>query len=132
MGFRTGSYATVWSVEAKTDHWTKIRISTSKKNKDTGEYETDFSGFVDCRGTAVATKAAALKAMDRIKLGDVEVTNSYDKEKDVGFTNYKLFSFEKADSNTQAEAPTPSTQRTSNKKTVDDGEVEPVEDNLPF
>ena len=75
MGFRTGAYAMVWSVEPKTDTWTKARISISRKNKTTEEFEQDFSGFVDFSGTASAKKAAALKPESRIKLGDVDVTN---------------------------------------------------------
>ena len=47
MGFRTGSYATIWTVESASDTRTKARISISRKNKQTGEYDTDFSGFVD-------------------------------------------------------------------------------------
>lgn len=42
MGFRTGSYATIWSVESASDTRTKARISISRKNKQTGEYDTDF------------------------------------------------------------------------------------------
>lgn len=61
MGFRTGSYATIWSVESATDTRTKARISISRKNKQTGEYDTDFSGFVDFIGTAAARKALTLK-----------------------------------------------------------------------
>lgn len=94
MGFRTGAYAMVWSVEPKTDTWTKARISTSRKNKETDEYEQDFSGFVDFSGTASAKKAASLKQETRIKLGDVDVTNKYDAKNGVTYTNYKVWSFE--------------------------------------
>mgnify|MGYP000099157867 CR=1 FL=1 len=45
MGFRTGSYATIWTVESASDTRTKARISISRKNKQTGEYDTDFSGL---------------------------------------------------------------------------------------
>ncbi|MCI9516625.1 MAG: hypothetical protein HFI80_06235 [Lachnospiraceae bacterium] len=94
MGFRTGSYATVWSVEAASDMRTKARISISKRNKQSGEYETDFSGFVDFIGTAVARKASMLKEKDKIRLGDVDVSTKYVKEKNVTYTNFKVFSFE--------------------------------------
>jgi len=46
MGFRQGAYATVWEVESITDTMTKARISVSRKNKDTDQYEQDFGGFV--------------------------------------------------------------------------------------
>lgn len=87
MGFRKDSYATVWSVEAKTPSVTKVRISISKKNKQTGEYEQDFSGFVNFCGTA-ASNALKLREKDRIKLGDVDVTTWYNKEKKIEYTNY--------------------------------------------
>lgn len=97
MGFRNGSYATVWSVESISDTNTKVRISISRKNKQTDEYEQEFSGYVNFYGTAIAKKAACLKEKDRIKLGDVDVTTKYNAEKKVTYTNYKCFSFEVVD-----------------------------------
>ena len=105
MGFRTGNFCTVWSVESISDVNTKARISVSRKNKQTGEYETDFSGFVNFIGTAAASKAAKLHERDRIKLGDVDVTTRYDKEKNVTYTNYKIFSFEQPDADTHTDTP---------------------------
>lgn len=120
MGFRKDSFATIWSVEPKSDTHTKARISISKKNKQTGQYETDFSGFVSFVGSAAAKKAASLKEKDRIKLGDVDVNNTYDKEKGISYTNFKVFSFDMA-SESQPTEPQPA---------VDDGEIS--EDRLPF
>lgn len=101
MGFRNGAYCKVWSVEPKTDTWTKCRISISRKNKQTGEYEQDFSGFVDFYGTAAASKASKLSEGARIKLGDVDVTSTYNKEKRVEYINYKCFSFDLEDGETK-------------------------------
>ena len=127
MGFRKEAFATIWSVESTSDTLTKARISISRKNKQTGEYDTDFSGFVSFVGTAAAKKAACLKEKDRIKLGDVDVTNRYDKEKGITYTNFKIFSFDTQDksddNNAQAETPTP-------QMSVDDGEVD--DSRLPF
>ena len=125
MGFRTDAYAKVWSVEPVSDTHTKLRLSISRKNKTTGEYEQDFSGFVSAIGTAAAKKAAQLKEGDRIRLGDVDVTNRYDKEKGVTYTNFRLFSFGKAD-----EAKTSAETSTEPQPTVDDGESE--DSRLPF
>lgn len=94
MGFRKDAFATVWSIEQGTDTRTKGRISISRKNKQTGEYEQDFSGFVDFIGTAAARKALSLKEKDRIRLGDVDVTTNYNKEKNITYTNFKIFSFD--------------------------------------
>lgn len=94
MGFRTGAFCKVWEVTPISDTNTKLRISISRKNKSTGEYEQDFSGFINAVGTAAAKKAAALNKGDRIKLGDVDVSTRYNKEKAVEYTNYKVFTFE--------------------------------------
>lgn len=93
MGFRKDAWATCWGVEVKSDTLTQVRLSTSRKDKKTEEYVQDFSGFVAFVGTAAAKKAASLKEKDRIKLGDVEVTNRYDKEKGVSYTDFKCYNF---------------------------------------
>lgn len=98
MSFRVGAYATVWEATPKSDKVTVLRISTSKKGKESGEYITDFSGFVSFVGNSAASEAAKLCPRDRIKLGDVEVTTKYDKSKGVTYTNYACFSFEAANS----------------------------------
>ena len=123
MGFRVGSFAKVWAVEPKSDTNTTVRISISRKNKQTGEYEQDFSGFVSFVGTAAAKKAACLKEGDRIKLGDVDVTTSYNSEKKITYTNFKAFSFE-------LEGDSQSTQTNEPQPVVDSGEVD--ESRLPF
>ena len=114
MGFRTGAYAVVWRVNPKSANVTSVNISTSRKNKDTGEYETDFSGFVSFCGTAAAAKAAKLKEKDRIKLGDVDVTTFYNKETKQSFTNFACFSFEVEAPRDQQQA-----QRSSSPAAVD-------------
>lgn len=124
MGFRQGSYVTIWETEPISDTNTKARISVSRKNKQTGEYETDFSGFVNFVGTAAAKKASLLKEKDRIRLGDIDVTTRYDKERGVTFTNYKIFSFETPD---ELNKPAPTNEP---QPTVDSGEVD--DERLPF
>ena len=124
MGFRTGAYAKVWDVEQISDTNTKLRISISRKNRQTQEYEQDFSGYVNCIGTAAAHKAASLKEGARIKLGEVDVSTKYVKEKKTTYTNFKMFSFELDDGVAdQEDDPKP-------KKEVDDGE--PGDSRLPF
>lgn len=99
MGFRSNGYCTVWEVKAGKGNYSDVRINTSKKNKQTDQYETDFSGWVRFIGDA-HKNASGLKEKDRIKIGDCEVTNSYDKEKKVTYTNYAVFNFEMADGST--------------------------------
>ena len=95
MAFGNNSYATVWSVEDGKGNFMKVRLSTSRKNKE-GNYETDFSGVATFFGAAKA-KADKLKERDRIKLLNVTVTNSYIKEKETVYVNYNVFDFEMAD-----------------------------------
>lgn len=123
MGFRKDSYATVWEVSRISDTMTKGRISISRKDKNTGEYVQDFGGFVAFCGTACARKALALKEKDRIKLGDVDVSNRYDKEKNTTYTNFNIFDFEMADGSGGSQ------QSRAQERVVDDGEVD---DGLPF
>lgn len=125
MGFRTGAFAKVWEVTPVSDVSTKLRLSVSRKNKKTGEYEQDFSGFVMAVGSAAAGKAARLKEGERIRLGDVDVTSRYDKEKRTNYTNFKLFSFDPADMEERPAAP-------EEAQSVDDGEIDDSSHDLPF
>lgn len=125
MGFRAGAYAKVWEVSPVSDTSTKVRMSVSKKNKQTGQFEQEFSGFVMCVGTAAARKALQLKEGSRIKIGDCDVTTKYDEQKKITYTNYKMFSFEEADGDNKPDA-----DQTQPEPTVDEGE--PDDNRLPF
>ena len=127
MGFRTNSFCTVWEVESVSDVVTKARITTSRKNRQTGENETDFSGFVSFIGTAAAKKALGLKEKSRIRLKDVDVTNKYDKEKKTSYTNFAIFSFETQD---EIYAETAESDGLTPKTPVDEGEID--DSRLPF
>lgn len=127
MGFRVGSFAKVWSVEPKSDTNTVVRLSISRKDKQTGEYTQDFSGFVSFVGTAAAKKAACLTEGARIKLGDVDVTTSYNSEKKITYTNFKVFNFEVESSGGNSPA---SESTTDPQPTVDSGELD--DSRLPF
>lgn len=124
MAFRNGAYATVWEVREGKGKYSDVRISTSRKNQQSGEYETDFSGFARFIGDA-NIGASGLKEKDRIRLGDVSVTNNYNKEKKVTYTNYQVFSFEMADGS-PVNAATPA--KTEFNVDVEDG----VDEELPF
>lgn len=121
MSFKVGGYLTVWEIEPVRETIVKARVTSSRKNKQTGEYEDDFSGFVKFCGTATAAKALKLAPRDRIKLGDIEVTRRYDKEKKTDYTDFKIWSFEMANS--------AGTVAQSENKEVDNGEVE---NNMPL
>jgi len=129
MGFRQGGYMTVWSAEpSKSGSTTRVRLSSSRKNKKTDEYEQDFSGFCTFIGPA-HEMAANLKEKDRIKILECDVGTTYDKEKKVEYVNYKVFTFEMADGT----APTAGTAAPVTKKKAalaEEGETD--EDDLPF
>lgn len=130
MGFRVGSFAKVWEVKPKSDVNTQLRVSVSKKNKQTGEYEQDFSGFVSCIGKSAAKKAVKLKEGDRIRLKNVDVSTSYDKEKKIQYVNYKCFDF-LTESEDGFDAKINSFDETEAEKNVDDGDPD-LSSNLPF
>lgn len=123
MGFRNGAYATIWEVKKGKGNYSDVRLSTSKKDKSTGQYVQDFAGFVRFVGTA-HEQAARLNEKDRIKIGDCEVTNQYDREKKITYTNYAVFSFEPASGNTKEGAAKPQSKDFSNmSSTMDDEEL---------
>ena len=103
MAFQNGSFATVWEVKPNTNY-TDVRISTSRKRKDTGAYEQDFGGYVRMIGEA-HQKAGRLREKDRIKLGGVACTNNYDKQKGVTYYNFQCFSFEPAENSATQTTP---------------------------
>ena len=98
MGLRSaGCYVKVWGVERK-EKYTKVKATVSKKNKQTNQYEVDWSGFLTFIGEAHSS-AASLKVGDNIKVTEFEVSTSYNKEKNVNYTNYAVYKFEMAGNN---------------------------------
>lgn len=96
MGFGQGNFAKVWKVEDGKGNYSVAQMSTSKKNKTTGEYETDWqNNFVRLVGTA-NDQAKSFKEKESVKIGRCDVTNNYDKEKKITYTNYVIFNFEDA------------------------------------
>ena len=133
MGFRQGGFMTVWSAEpSKSGNTTRVRLSSSRKNKQTEKYEQVFSGFCTFIGDA-HRMAANLQERDRIKILECDVGTTYDKEKKVEYVNYKVFSFEMADG-TSPEAAGAAKKNQRKAATVDDGEVDPPDEDgkLPF
>lgn len=128
MGFRTGAYATIWEVKKGNGNYTDVRMSISKKNKQTDQYESDFSGFVRLVGAA-HQKANTLKERARIRIGDCEVTNRYNKEKNVTYTNFAIFSFEDASGNTNTN---PNTKQNNSISEDFMNIPDDIEDGLPF
>ncbi len=103
MGFREGSYASVFSVTRGRGNFYDVNIATSRKDRSTNNYVTDFRGFVRFVGDA-AKKIAKLdgrnskdngnKPVSRIKLGAVDVTNSYSEKDKKAYVNFVVFTFD--------------------------------------
>lgn len=97
MGFKTGAFAKVWEVTPVDDYKTKLKVSISRKDKnDSTKYIQDFTGFIICRGSLAAKKAASLRAGaggSRIRIGSSDTTYFYDKDKGRGYTSHLVYSF---------------------------------------
>lgn len=147
MGFREGAFATVWEITATGDNFSKIRVSTSRKDKKTDEYVTDFNGFVSLIGEANKKLSMIEEALDqdercRIKLGACDVSNRYDKEAEREYTNFTLFDFEIAGDRTSSEEEKPAkatkkTKPATKKKPkaappLDDEDEDAGDEDLPF
>lgn len=121
MGFRKGAYATVWEVRNDNGYYT-VRISTSRKDKQTGDYVSDFSGFARLLGNA-STYGSKLKEKDRIKIGDCDVSTYYDKQNHKNYTNFTIFDLELQNS---------SSSETINKNDEGNIDNDPAAEDLPF
>lgn len=95
MGFRKDNWASVWSIEDGKNNSKRVRLSTSKKNKLTGEYEQDFSAICFFYKTA-AFKISTIRPGDRIKLTDINVRTWVNNETNKEYVVYQVFDFEKA------------------------------------
>lgn len=146
MGFRQadsegrGGYARIWSIEDR-GNYSVAKISTSKKHRDDGGYETDFQdGFVRLIGSA-HTKAQDLNIPDNkgvsIQITSCEVTTTYDAETKKGYTNYAIFSFEIPNGNSSRDnaSSSGSKKHSKSKSKSETASKEPVDDDddeLPF
>lgn len=107
MGFRQGAYAKIWKIEDKGNYHV-AQMSISRKNKDTGVYDTEWqNNFVRLVGTA-HQQIATMDISRNVKIGSCDVTNKYDKDKNITYTNYVVFNFEdNPDGGSKPAAPKP-------------------------
>lgn len=128
MGFENGAFCKLWGIDHRSQTWARVNLSNSIKNKETGEYSTEFSGFVDFFGTANVQHLSRHKEGDRIQLERVTVRTPKDEKTGKYFTNFICWSFKDIEDGSGGKS---SGKKTS--KPVDDGEVEPDEDDdYPF
>ena len=95
MGFGVNCYAKIKEVVEKHDNYSVCKITVTKKNKLTNEYELQFSAH--CRFVGDAHKSVPMKDQ-RIKITSCDVTNCYkDKDGNLQFTKnpqYVVFGYE--------------------------------------
>lgn len=95
MGFGVNCYAKIKEVVEKHDNYSVCKITVTKKNKLTNEYELQFSAH--CRFAGNAHKSVPMKDQ-RIKITSCDVTNCYkDKDGNLQFTKnpqYVIFGYE--------------------------------------
>lgn len=107
MGFGVNCYAKIKEVVEKHDNYSVCKITVTKKNKLTNEYELQFSAH--CRFVGNAHKSVPMKDQ-RIKITSCDVTNCYkDKDGNLQFTKnpqYVVFGYELQESQ-GASAPMP-------------------------
>lgn len=110
MGFRQGAFARIWSVNDEGKYST-ANVSVSRKNKETGKYDVEFSdGYVRLVGSAhEAAKDLGLPTREEfdsqsdkgvsVKISSCDVTNNYDTKTKKLYTNCVIFGFEIPDNN---------------------------------
>lgn len=110
MSLRSGAYATIWEVR-NNNGTVSVNLSTSRKDKTTGNYVTDWSGWM----TVYADQDAMLQLprKTRIIIGDFAVSNRYDKETHQTNTHYSLFGYRLVDTAPRNDAATVSTSTTN-------------------
>lgn len=106
MGFRSGAYASVFSVKRGNGNYYDVNITTSHKDRGSGNYVRDFGAFVRFAGDAAnvvakydgkSSKDNGNRPLARVKLGDVDTTNTYNAAKGITYTNHVVFTCEEVD-----------------------------------
>lgn len=106
MGFRTGAYASVFSVKRGNGNYYDVNITTSHKDRNSGNYVRDFGAFVRFAGDAAnvvarfdgkSSKDNGNRPLARVRLGDVDTTNTYNAAKGITYTNHVVFTCEEVE-----------------------------------
>ena len=106
MGFRTGAYASVFSVKRGNGNYYDVNITTSHKDRNSGNYVRDFGAFVRFAGDAAnvvarfdgkSSKDNGNRPLARVRLGDIDTTNTYNAAKGITYTNHVVFTCEEVE-----------------------------------
>lgn len=136
MGFRTGAYASVFSVKRGNGNYYDVNITTSHKDRSSGNYVRDFGAFVRfvsdaanvvARFDGKSSKDNGNRPLARIRLGDIDTTNTYNAAKGITYTNHVVFTCQEVDgssvgnvSNNGNSYNNPQSNNVGSTKTIDD------------
>lgn len=130
MAFGNGQFMKIWEVADK-GSYTEVSMSSSKKNKQTGEYETDFSSkYVRFVGNA---KLQNPMKGQRIKITECSVSNIYYKDGERQFMKnpaYAVFAYELQQDGAQGNTYVPSAYTQGSSGGFDQMDMD--EGGLPF
>ena len=120
MAFGNNQYVKIWVVVDK-GNYAEVSVSSSKRNKMTQQYETDFS----CKFVRFVGKAYNQRPMSgqKIKITECAVSNCFEKNGQRQYSKnpaYVVFAYELQDDGNGATAPQPSWEEIG------------AEDSLPF
>lgn len=111
MGFRSGAYAKVWEIKpSENGKTTTVRLSVSRKNKDTDEYVQEFSGLCFFIGKANIKAREQLSVKDRIQLTECDVTTDFNKTTKENKVYFKVWDFESPTAGQSTPPPAPQTE----------------------
>ena len=83
-----------------------VNITTSHKDRSSGNYVRDFGAFVRFAGDAAnvvarfdgkSSKDNGNRPLARVRLGDVDTTNTYNAAKGITYTNHVVFTCEEVE-----------------------------------
>lgn len=128
MGFRDGAYCKLWKLD-NSGKFPQGQISISRKDKDSGEYVDDFSGFVSFIGAA-ADAIKKIPTGGRFKIKGCDVSRVWNKEKQREYINFRIYDVEDATNTGAPQTPNQQKTRSTAKKADDDLSVEELEARL--
>lgn len=137
MGFRNGAYARIWEKgvqtinygegQSFTKYW--VRLSVRRKGPDDTFYQ-QFSGFCELKGDALKEMRGVKVPQEGlpVKLGNVDLDNSYDAEKETTYWNPIIWSFD----HSEEEAPSHSEKKQNTKLSPGNNVTNDIDEDLPF
>ena len=94
MGFKVGSYLTLWKEGNNYGHNYLVRqCSTNRRDQNTGQYTSDFSHFVRFYGKAKEV-IGKLPERSRIKITECDVQTYFNSKKGITETTFIVFDCE--------------------------------------